>query len=246
MRSTQRSPGSFTCESAEISFGSAMIHLHASPVDRFSYASSPYSLNASFAASSNEPGRCRSDRWAEGSPITPRRQAPGSPGALDASGPCPTFSNTTGGCATKTVVAHPESMSPLCPAARCRARGAVPRDRRAPRGLPRNGPAQRGRLTAAGVRGTRVQRLPYMRSAGARLRAPAVHRLRVRAARAVLLQGPGLLPELRRGAADGGGPPHFWRGGGARGPAAAGGGASLTSFPPPPLGLRPRARRAPP
>src|SRR5437867_3070560 len=91
MRSTQRSPGSFTCESAEISFGSAMIHLHASPVDQFSYASSPYS---------------RSDRWAEGSPITPRRQAPGSPGILDASGPCATSSNTTGGCAKKTVVAH--------------------------------------------------------------------------------------------------------------------------------------------
>jgi hypothetical protein len=33
---------------------------------------------------------------------------------------------------------------------------------------------------------------------GARLRAPAVHRLRVRAARAVLLQGARLLPELRR------------------------------------------------
>src|SRR6266705_5003774 len=46
MRSTQRSPGSFTCESAEISFGSAMIHLHRSPVDRLSYASSPYSLAA--------------------------------------------------------------------------------------------------------------------------------------------------------------------------------------------------------
>jgi hypothetical protein len=69
-------------------------------------------MDASFAASSNEPGRCRSDRWAEGSPITPRRQAPGSPGTLDASGPCATSSNTTGACATKTVVAHARAERP--------------------------------------------------------------------------------------------------------------------------------------
>src|SRR5712692_469802 len=50
---------------------------------------------------------------------------------------------------------------------------------------------------------TRVQRLPHLWSAGSRLRAPAVHRLRVRATRPLLLQGPGLLPELRRTAYDG-------------------------------------------
>src|SRR5438132_5215321 len=66
MRSTQRSPGSFTCESAEISFVSAMSHLHllgahditkrasagGAPAPRrpaartTGYASKPYSLAA--------------------------------------------------------------------------------------------------------------------------------------------------------------------------------------------------------
>src|SRR4029453_1542676 len=40
MRSSQRSPGSFTCESAEISFGSVMSHLHVSPFSGRSVRSS--------------------------------------------------------------------------------------------------------------------------------------------------------------------------------------------------------------
>src|SRR5438093_2720113 len=70
MRSTQRSPGSFTCESAQISFGSAMIHLHASPVDRFSYASSPYSLAAvsAWKPPSRRPPTSRADADRIGGP----------------------------------------------------------------------------------------------------------------------------------------------------------------------------------
>jgi hypothetical protein len=50
---------------------------------------------------------------------------------------------------------------------------------------------------AAGLRGARVPRLPYVWCPGARVRAPAVHGVRARAAGAVLVQGARLLPELR-------------------------------------------------
>ena len=109
------------------------------------------------------------------------------------------------------------------PAARRRARGAIPRARRAPRRLPRDDPAAGGRRAAACLRGARVPRLPDLRDPGARLRAPAVHGMRARAAGAVLVQGAGLLPELRRPAHDRGRGPAGRRGAaaGARAPVGA-------------------------
>jgi hypothetical protein len=88
------------------------------------------------------------------------------------------------------------------PAARRGARGAVPRHRRAPRRLPGDEPAAGGRRAAACLRGARVPRLPDLRDPRARLRAPAVRGVRARAAGAVLVQGAGLLPEVRRPAHD--------------------------------------------
>lgn len=88
------------------------------------------------------------------------------------------------------------------PSPRRRARHAVPRDRRASRRLPRDRPASRGRRRVARIRGAGVPRLPDVRRAGARVRAPALHRLRARAAGAVLVQRPGLLSQLWRPAHD--------------------------------------------
>lgn len=63
------------------------------------------------------------------------------------------------------VVAMAVRVGPL-PAARRRARRAVPRDRRASRRLPRDGLASRGRGPVPRIRGARVPGLPVGRRAG--------------------------------------------------------------------------------
>ena len=75
--------------------------------------------------------------------------------------------------------------------------------RRRPRTLERvcsDGPRAHRRRGIAVVRRERVPEVSPLRRAGARLRPDPLRRLRVRAARAVQLQGPRLLSELRRAA----------------------------------------------
>ena len=111
--------------------------------------------------------------------------------------------------------------------------------------LPRDGQASRGWRRATGVRRTRVPRLPDLRGAGARLRAPALYRLRAGAARAVFLQGPGLLSELRRPAHDRGRRASGRRGAAARARAPGGAEPALPPSLSPGLGSRvgPRGAR---
>ena len=198
-----------------------------------------------------EPRRARRQGWWSRYSLSNSVVARGGRRAQPAPGPTPAppiagaypSLGSVGGLRLRRCRRHAPQHRGL-PAARRRARRAVPRDRRAPRRLPRDGQASRGRQRAAGVRGTRVPGLPDLRSAGARLRAPAMHRLRVGAARAVFLQGPGLLAELRRPAHDGGRRPSGRRGTAARARAPVGAESAVPPSLSPGLGSRVGARGA--
>jgi len=85
-------------------------------------------------------------------------------------------------------------------AARRRTRCPAPCCRRVLGRLSGRRGCRRRRRWPTGIYRAGVPGLSHLRCAGARLRSSAVRGVRVRAARAVLVQGPRLLPQLRRAA----------------------------------------------